>query len=76
MAFELNATHHQHELEAEAEHARLVREARSGRRNPSAVSRARAGVGAPTRWRRSVSDSAPAKPIMITPPQIHMTRGL
>ena len=45
MAFELNATHHQHELEAEAEHARLVREARSGRRNPSAVSRARATVG-------------------------------
>ena len=45
MTFELNATHHQHELEAEAEHARLVGEARSGRRNPSAVSRARATVG-------------------------------
>ena len=28
MTFELNASHHQHELEAEAEHARLVREAR------------------------------------------------
>ena len=45
MTFELNASHHQHELEAEAEHARLVREARSGDRTLSAVSRARAAVG-------------------------------
>ena len=45
MTFQLNASHHQQELEAEAEHARLVRQARSGNRKPSAVSRARAAVG-------------------------------
>jgi hypothetical protein len=45
MTFQYNATHHQHELEAEAEHARLVREARSGGRRASAVSRARAALG-------------------------------
>ena len=45
MTFQLNASHHQQELEAEAEHARLVRQARSGNRRPSAVSRARAAVG-------------------------------
>ena len=44
MTFQLNASHHQHELEAEAAHERLVRESRSGRR-PSAVSRARTALG-------------------------------
>jgi hypothetical protein len=45
MTFQLNAAHHQQELEAEAEHERLVREARSGNRRPSVVSRARAAIG-------------------------------
>ena len=45
MTFQLNASYHQHELEAEAEHARLIRAARSGDRKPSAISRARAAVG-------------------------------
>jgi hypothetical protein len=45
MTFQLNASHHQHELEAEAEHERLVRAVRSTGRRPSAVSQARAAVG-------------------------------
>ena len=45
MTFQYDATHHQHELEAEAEHERLVREARSSGRRASAVSRARAAIG-------------------------------
>ena len=45
MTFQFDASHHQHELEAEAEHEQLVREARSSGRRPSAVSRARAAVG-------------------------------
>jgi len=45
MTFQFDASHHQHELEAEAEHEKLVREARSSGRRASAVSRARAAVG-------------------------------
>ena len=45
MTFQFDASHHQHELEAEAEHEKLVREARSGGRRASAVSRARAALG-------------------------------
>ena len=45
MTFQLNASHHQQELEEQAEHQRLVRLARSGDRRPSAVSRARAALG-------------------------------
>ena len=44
MTFQFDASHHQHELEAEAEHEKLVREVRSGRR-ASALSRARAALG-------------------------------
>jgi hypothetical protein len=45
MTFQYNASHHQQELEAEAEHERLVREARSGARRASAISRARTALG-------------------------------
>jgi hypothetical protein len=45
MTFQYDAAYHQHELEAEAEHERLVREARSAGRRVSAVSRAREALG-------------------------------
>ena len=45
MTFQYDASHHQHELETEAEHERLVREARPKGRRPSAMSRAREALG-------------------------------
>jgi hypothetical protein len=45
MTFQYDASHHQHELEAEADHERLVREVRSDGRRRSAVNRAREALG-------------------------------
>lgn len=45
MTYEINAAHHQHELQAEAEHLRQVRDARTGTGSTSAVQRTRAALG-------------------------------
>ena len=46
MTYQFDASHHQHELEAEAQHERLVRAARSGTGTSSTLQRARAALGA------------------------------
>ena len=60
MTFQFDASHHQHELEAEAEHDKFVREARSGRRAVFGRS-ARARAARPLASSNSASRSA-AKP--------------
>src|SRR5262249_47822164 len=47
-----------------------------GGRGPAARAAARRRVGAPTRWRRSVSDTIPPNAIRSPPSQIHGTSGL
>ena len=45
MTYEINAAHHQHELETEAQRMRLVRDARSCTGGVSAFQRTRAALG-------------------------------
>ena len=45
MTLQYDASHHQQQLETEAEHERLVREVRSTGRRPSAIGRAREALG-------------------------------
>ena len=45
MTFQYDASHHQHELEHEAEHARLVRAARTKTHQQSSLGRAREALG-------------------------------
>jgi len=45
MTFQYDASHHQHELECEAEHDRLVRTARSEAHQRSSFDRAREALG-------------------------------
>ena len=45
MNFQYEASHHQHELESEAEHERLVRSARTEAHQRSAFGRAREALG-------------------------------
>ena len=45
MTFQYDASHHQHELESEAEHERLVRAARSEAHQRSSFGRAREALG-------------------------------
>jgi hypothetical protein len=45
MTYEINAAHHQHELQAEAEHLRHIRDARSGTGSNSVVQRTRTALG-------------------------------
>jgi hypothetical protein len=45
MTFQYDASHHQHELEDEAEHMRLVRAARTQTHRRSSLGRAREAIG-------------------------------
>ena len=45
MTFQYDASHHQHELESEAEHERLVRSARTQAHHRSSFGRAREALG-------------------------------
>jgi hypothetical protein len=45
MTFQYDASHHQHELEREAEHERLVRAARTEAHHRSSIGRAREALG-------------------------------
>ena len=45
MTFQYDASHHQHELECEAEHERLVRSARSEAHQRSSLGRVREALG-------------------------------
>ena len=49
---------------------------RSGAPPSAALAGSRAGRGAPTRRRRSVSEISPASAMIAAPPQIHSTSGL